>query len=156
MARINVGVNPKYLSDQHLVAESVEITMITGALRKDGYVVKGKIPNKFPMGTGHMNFFKNKLVYLKRRLDSVNDEMYNREFKPGTHIDLKLFPTKLKNDWTPTLQDSMLVRKRIADRLITRVNGLPASRLHRYRRRHLGWYNKTLGNIIINSELHNV
>ena len=75
MARVNVGLNPKLLSDQHLVAESVEITMITGSLRKDGYVIKGKVPDKFPMGTGHINFFKNKLVYLKRRLDDVNNEM---------------------------------------------------------------------------------
>ena len=37
MARVNVGVNPKYLADQWLIAESVEITMITGSLRKNKY-----------------------------------------------------------------------------------------------------------------------
>lgn len=156
MARVNVGLNPKLLSDQHLVAESVEITMITGSLRKDGYVIKGKVPDKFPMGTGHINFFKNKLVYLKRRLDDVNNEMIRRGFNPGTKINLNEFPKNLHGDWKPDINDSMILRERVADRLITRANGKSASRLHRYGRRYIGWYNKCLGNKIINSELYYV
>ena len=42
MARVNCGIEPLYLSDQHLIAESVEITMITGGLRKNGYKIKTK------------------------------------------------------------------------------------------------------------------
>jgi hypothetical protein len=80
MARVNVGINPVYLADQHLVAESVEITMITGGLRKNGYKVKSPIPPKFKLGEGHINFFKNKIRYLERRLREVNGEMYNRQF----------------------------------------------------------------------------
>lgn len=153
MARVNVGLDPKLLSDQHLVAESVEITMITGSLRKDGYVIKGKVPNKFPMGTGHINFFKNKLKYLKRRLDVVNNEMIRRGFNPGTNIDLNEFPTELHGDWKPDMNDSMILRVRVADRLITRSNGKSATRLHRYNKRYLGWFSKCLGDKIIKSEL---
>ena len=153
MARVNVGLDPKLLSDQHLVAESVEITMITGSLRKDGYVIKGKVPDKFPMGTGHINFFKNKLVYLKRRLDDVNNEMIRRGFNPGTKIDLDEFPVELQGDWTPTMEDSIILRERVADRLLTRANGKSATRLHRYNKRYLGWYSKCLGSKIIKSEL---
>ena len=153
MARVNVGLDPKLLSDQHLVAESVEITMITGSLRKDGYVIKGKVPDKFPMGTGHINFFKNKLVYLKRRLDEVNKEMIRRGFTPGTDINLSEFPVEFHGDWTPTMEDSIILRKRVADRLITRANGKSATRLHRYNKRYLGWYSKCLGEKIIKSEL---
>jgi hypothetical protein len=156
MARVNVGVDPKLLSDQHLVAESVEITMITGALRKDEYVIKGKVPDKFPMGTGHINFFKNKLKYLKRRLDVVNEEMIRRGFNPGTNIDLNEFPDILCNDWTPSSEDSKILRVRVADRLITRANGKSATRLHRYNKRYLGWFSKCLGDKIINSELYYV
>ena len=156
MARVNVGLNPKLLSDQHLIAESVEITMITGSLRKEGYIIKGKIPNKFPMGTGHINFFKNKLVYLKRRLDDVNNEMRNRGFNPGTKINLDEFPKNLHGDWKPNLQDSMILRERVADRLITRSNGKSATRLHRYNKRYLGWFSKDLGMKIINSKLYYV
>ena len=69
---INFGINPKYLSDQHLIAESVEITMITGALRKDGYVIKGSVPDEYCLGKGHINFFKPRILYLKDRLEEVN------------------------------------------------------------------------------------
>jgi hypothetical protein len=156
MARVNVGVNPKLLSDQHLVAESVEITMITGALRRDDYVIKGKVPETFPMGKGHINFFKNKLMYLVRRLNAVNKEMLRRGFNPGTHIEIEEFPEHLHGDWTPNVHDTKILRERIADRLLTRANGKPANRLHRYQRKHIGWYNKQLGNKIINSELYYV
>ena len=153
MARVNVGLNPNLLSDQHLVAESVEITMITGNLRLNEYKLKTTIPTKFPMGKGHINFFKDKLVYLKRRLDEVNKEMIRRGFTPGTKIDLTEFPVEFHGDWTPTMEDSIILRERVADRLLTRANGKSATRLHRYNKRYLGWYSKCLGNKIINSEL---
>jgi hypothetical protein len=63
MARVNVGINPKLLSDQHLVAESVELTMITGNLRIYNYKLKSPTPLKFSLGKGHMNFFKDKIIY---------------------------------------------------------------------------------------------
>lgn len=119
MARINAGINPKYLSDQHLIAESVEITMITGALRKDGYVIKGSVPDEYCLGKGHINFFKPKILYLKDRLNEVNLEMKNRGFEPGTKINLLEFAgnkCQVKN-WQPKFEDTCLVRQRIIERL---------------------------------------
>lgn len=119
MARVNSGINPKFLSDQHLIAESVEITIITGALRKDGYVIKSQVPENYCLGKGHINFFKNKILYLKDRLEEVNQEMINRGFKPGTSINLLEFPCekKLCKMWSPTFKDTCLVRQRIIERL---------------------------------------
>lgn len=117
MSRINVGCNPIYLTDQHLIAESVEITMITGALRKDGGIIKGKVPDKFTLGTGHINFFKSRLEYLKNRLQTVNDEMRRRGFKVGTTLNTDEFKPILRADWKPSLVDSVQVRLRIEDRL---------------------------------------
>lgn len=121
MARINSGINPKYLSDQHLIAESVEITMITGALRKDGYMIKGSVPDEYCLGKGHINFFKPKILYLKDRLDEVNLEMKRRGFEPGTKIDPVDFPARSYvnhwNSWQPKFKDSCLVRQRIIERL---------------------------------------
>lgn len=154
MARVNIGVHPKYLSDQHLIAESVEITMITGSLRKNKYEIKSAIPKNFVMGKGHMNFFKNKILYLKKRLDIVNEEMRDRGFNPGTHIDLEEYPKHLINDWEPTLEESLVLRYRIGDRLLVRSNGKTANRLHRYRGRYIGWYNRELRELIIKSELN--
>lgn len=118
MARINSGINPKYLSDQHLIAESVEITMITGALRKDGYMIKGSIPDEYCLGKGHINFFKPRIVYLWHRLEEVNNEMKRRGFKPGTKIDLFEFNSVLPSKpFEPKFEDTCLVRQRIIERL---------------------------------------
>ncbi len=132
MARVNVGVNPKYLSDQHLIAESVEITMITGNLRLNDYIIKSKIPQLFKLGKGHINFFKNKLLYLHNRLSEVNNEMDNRNFKNSTIIKLEEFPIELINNWIPEMESSQIVRSRIVERLFN-----PKSKkinLHRYHR----------------------
>lgn len=118
MARVNVGVPPQYLSDQHLIAESVEITMITGSLRKNGFKVKSPIPEELNIGTGHINFFKNKLIYLQRRLEAVNLELTTRGIKNSTKIDLFEFPKEYVNDWRPSQRDSDVIRERIYDRLI--------------------------------------
>ncbi len=118
MSRVNSGCNPKYLSDQHLIAESVEITMITGSLRKDGYVIKGSVPHEFCLGKGHINFFKPKVQYLKERLEEVNNEMIHRGFNPGTKIELFEFNQLLPSQpYVPSFKDSCLVRSRIIERL---------------------------------------
>lgn len=132
MARVNIGLNPKLLSDQHLVAESVEITMITGGLRLHNYKIKGEIPNKFPMGKGHINFFKNKLLYLSIRLAEVNAEMVRRGFKPGTFIDLEEFPEELHGAWNPSWEDTNILRARIIDRVHYPKSGKVGRDYHRY------------------------
>ena len=122
MARVNSGIQPVFLSDQHLIAESVEITMIVGALKKDKWFIKGSVPDKFCLGKGHINFFKPKILYLKDRLTEVNLEMKNRGFKSSTFINLLEveFPQGNifgKAYWEPSFQDTCLVRQRIIERL---------------------------------------
>ena len=66
-----------------------------------------------------MNFFKNKLVYLQRRKVALVDEMKNRGFTVNyPALDLSGVPDKFMNDWQPVLVDSMIVRARIAERLL--------------------------------------
>lgn len=132
MARVNIGVHPRYLADQHLIAESVEITMITGGFKKNKFILKSPIPKEFALGTGHINFFKNKLLYLKNRLDLVNNEMIYRGFNPGTHLDLSEFPSQFVNDWSPSEKDSNIIRERIISRLITRSRGQKGLGYYRY------------------------
>lgn len=122
MARVNVGISPVYLSDQHLIAESVEITMITGALKKDKWFIKGSVPKQFCLGKGHINFFKPKPLYLKDRLTEVNEEMKRRGFNPTTKINLMEFEFPQgqifgKSYWEPSFEDSCIVRQRIIERL---------------------------------------
>lgn len=156
MARVNVGLNPKLLSDQHLVAESVEITMITGNLRMNGYKLKTPTPKEFSLGKGHINFFKDKLGYLQKRLTAVNTEMKRRGFKPGTHIDLNEFPTHFRNDWQPSYKDTKQLRERVADRLLNPKNGKKGDVYHRYEGRVIGEGIEHFHNNILNSELYYV
>ena len=130
--RVNIGVNPKYISDQHLIAESVEIIMITGGLKKHGFKIKSEIPSKFSMGVGHINFFKNKIKYLNRRLLEVNMELQFRGVDAKTAINELEYPLQLVNDWTPSIEDSIIIRNRIAERLITPLKA--RKNFHRYKK----------------------
>ena len=156
MARVNVGLNVKLLSDQHLIAESVEITMITGGLRMHGYKIKGIIPNQFSLGRGHINFFKNKLLYLTKRLEEVNGEMLRRGFKPGTRIDLSEFPTELCNDWKPSYTDTMVLRQRVVHRLREPKSGRKANEFHRYEGKFIGELMDVFCDNILTSDVYYV
>lgn len=132
MARVNVGISPEFLSDQHLIAESVEITMITGSLRKNDYRIKSPIPDKLKMGTGYINFFKNKIWYLAYRLEKVNEELLlNRGITMRTEINCQEFPEDLVKYWEPTMIDSLEVRNRVYDRLLHPLRAKPG--FHKYR-----------------------
>ena len=156
MARVNVGVNPKYLADQHLIAESVEITMITGGLRKNGYVIKSLVPPKFKLGTGHINFFKNKIRYLNARLLEVNAEMVNRGIKPGTYLTLSEYPDELVNNWNPDNDASDIIRNRIVERLKSPLNGKKGGDYYRYRSKLIGEDMDKFCNTLLRSELYSV
>jgi len=138
MARVNVGVNPRYISDQHLIAESVEIIMITGGLKHQNFKIKSKIPDIFNLGTGHINFFKNKILYLKKRLDEVNKELLRRDFHPSTNINLSEYPIELINDWKPDLKSTEIIRKRIIERLLNPKSGVDGKVFHKYCRKSIG------------------
>ena len=76
--RVNV-IQPKYLADQHLVAEYREIKMGPKALSKSLYskngVNKNRISKEYTLNTGHTYFFYDKNKFLERRLKLVIEEM---------------------------------------------------------------------------------
>jgi deoxyribonuclease (pyrimidine dimer) len=114
MVRINL-INPRNLSDQHLIAEYNEILMLLGYVKK--YPKTGEIPSEYTLGKGHMLFFKNKLKYLKKRHEMIKKEMKKRGFKADKTIRLGNFSQKLVNDWRPSSKDKPLIRKRLVDRI---------------------------------------
>jgi deoxyribonuclease (pyrimidine dimer) len=114
MVRINL-INPKLLSDQHLVAEYNEILMLLGHVRKHPRIVSQ--PSSFCLGRGHINFFKNKLLYLKERHERLKVEMINRGFKPEKSIDLGGFDNNLLNSWSPKEEDFLVIKKRILGKI---------------------------------------
>tara|TARA_Y100001963_G_scaffold64231_1_gene89562 strand:- start:257 stop:667 length:411 start_codon:yes stop_codon:yes gene_type:complete len=123
MTRINI-VNPSELTDQHLIAEYREITMVPAALNrtlnsKSGYQEK-KVSDRYTLNTGHVYFFYNKGKYLHRRYDELIREMRLRGFTPDSN---RVFPYKvfidndLYNDWTPTMEDYKIIRERIQQKI---------------------------------------
>jgi len=99
MVRINL-LEPKKLSDQHLIAEYDEILMLIAYIKK--FPLIENIPDSYRLGKGHMTFFKDKLIYLKKRHESLKKEMKLRNFK---------------NDWSPSKKDYSIIKDRIISRL---------------------------------------
>lgn len=130
MARINVGVNPKYLSDQHLLAEAVEILMVVGSLKKQKFFLKKPTPKQFKLGTGHIRFFWDKILYLNRRLSYVKNEIVNRGMQTNHEIDVSEIPLDLLNDWNPNEADFTLLKNRISERLKSPLKG--GKNFHKY------------------------
>jgi deoxyribonuclease (pyrimidine dimer) len=120
MVRINL-INPKYLADQHLIAEYNEILMLLGYVKRNPKLEIHKIPLDYKLGSGHILFFKNKLKYLKKRFELIKKEMKKRGFSGKIKIDLKKFNKKLVNDWNPSNLDKKIIKKR----LIYKINLKP-------------------------------
>ena len=128
MTRINI-VNPSELTDQHLIAEYREITMVPGSLKrtlvsKIGYK-ENKVPKKYTLNTGHVYFFYNKGKYLYKRYQEIVIEMKRRGFNPDKN---RKFPkdifinNNLYKDWMPTMEDYKIIRQRIAERIAAKPN----------------------------------
>ena len=117
MVRINL-INPKNLADQHLLAEHVEILMLfTSALKYD----KDKVPNDFRLGKGHINFFKNKLEYLKQRFLNIQEEMRERGYMTDANIQNYTFEKEQLGNFSPSQQDFKVIK----DRLLEKINEKP-------------------------------
>lgn len=124
MVRINL-IHPKKLADQHLIAEYNEILMLLGYIERYPIIkmIKGKseIPEEYTLNKGHILFFKDKLLYLKKRHTNIKNEMKKRGFKTNITIDLKKYPKNLHNDWRPKEKDFLIIRERI----IWKINKKP-------------------------------
>ena len=119
--RINV-INPKYLTDQHLVAEYREMKMITyyyvkSSLTKDG-IDKSRISERYTLSTGHAYMWYDKFGYIDKRFKSVCKEMRKRNFKCDyDKLDYRGIPKSAFGDFVPTIEDIEVNLSRIIDRL---------------------------------------
>jgi deoxyribonuclease (pyrimidine dimer) len=114
MVRVNI-INPKYLADQHLVAEYNEILMLVAYIKK--YPSLSNIPIKYCLGKGHMKFFKNKVLYLAKRHETLKKEMNKRVFIATKKIKLSDFRLNNKKDWKACSEDKEVIKKRLIEKL---------------------------------------
>lgn len=113
MTRINTGVCPSKLSGKHLIAEHREIKRIPNCIAKGKYNMKN-IPEHFKLGTGHVKFFYNKLLYLKKRYVKLYQECIKRGYNVQNYIGAwDNVPNDLMNDYTPTKEAKKLIEDRI-------------------------------------------
>jgi len=117
MTRINVGIPPAELVNQHLIAEHREIKRIPNCIAKGKYKMEG-IPDRFKLGSGHVKFFYNKLLYLKNRYVSLYNECVKRGFNVQNYISAwDNVPQELMNDYKPTEIDREIIIERINEKL---------------------------------------
>lgn len=117
--RCNAGVPPYILTDQHLIAEYRELMIPVGQLKSLGWQTKTPIPEKLALGKGHVSFWRDKQIYLKRRHEGLVEEMKKRGFQVNySFFDLSTIPERWVGDWQPSAEDSYLLRSRIWERFL--------------------------------------
>ena len=84
MTRINL-VPPAELCDQHLLAEHRELTRIPNAVAKGKFSLKGQ-PSDYKLGEGHVRFFFNKLMFLKKALRSSARRVLGSRFSSAIFL----------------------------------------------------------------------
>ena len=109
MTRVNL-VSPDVLWDEHLIAELREIPRIPNAVFSGK--IKSQPPSEFKLGQGHVLFFTDKLVWLKKRYN----ELYLESLKRGFNV-IYRFPSVFGHiEWEPSGIDIQLSCDRIAER----------------------------------------
>lgn len=124
MTRINATIPPSNLSDQHLIAEYVEIGGVSSVYRKrlESGKSSNDIPEKFTLGRGHVKFFLNKPLDIIKRFVNLKDEMLKRGFEaniPVSYIYDNFMPDNIlySTYYRYTQEDRELIRNRVIERL---------------------------------------
>lgn len=117
MTRINCGIPPWELEQEHLIAEHREIKRIPNCVAKGRFNMKGQ-PKEFTLGEGHVKFFYDKLGYLKQRYEELYANCIERNIKVQYYGDAwDNIPSNLMGHYVPTDRDRAIIRERIAERL---------------------------------------
>lgn len=123
MTRINV-VPVTELCDKHLLAEYRELPRVF-ALATAWYNRGGDVedlPAVYTLGTGHVKFFYDKLLWCFNRQFYLYGECLARGFKVNMDVErgramFEAAPLVLFEDYTPTPHALRINRKRIAQRI---------------------------------------
>lgn len=116
MTRINV-VPVSNLPDKFLMAEYREITRVYRLVWKQQLSNKTpKIPDSYRLGTGHVTFFYDKLLFINKRYLELTKELYERNFNIspiGIDILILGLDSNWFNDYTPTTEAIAINQERL-------------------------------------------
>ena len=122
MTRINT-VHPSDLTNEWLLAEWRELPRIPNTILAGKAVVNLKaIPANYKLGTGHVLFFYNKLIYLQKRHALICNELDKRNIKRDVNVCVSLdnlnsvHKQALCNDWKPSQADHGVLIERLQER----------------------------------------
>ncbi len=124
--RCNVGVPPKILLDQHLIAEYRELLIPYAQLihlmkkhpSKHMNSFLTDIPFNFKLGKGHVIFWRNKNQYLRERHAALVGEMKRRNFHPKLkYWSVSQTVKETEGDWECSEKDTTILRNRILERV---------------------------------------
>lgn len=124
MTRINVGIDPKELCDQHLIAETAK--ELPPQL---GRVPRGRVPDRFTLDTGHANWCALRQVSLNLRYWALMDECAYRGFSVADHS------VDLANCCMWSSRDERIARPLLIDRINLRLAKMWSYGEERYRPR---------------------
>ena len=118
MTRINAGIPPKILTDQHLLAEHREIKRLPAVFAKNP--IPTGIPEEFTLGTGHVKFFLDKGRYTLKRYKIIYAECIKRGFEISDYSqnwEVYRQHPKYNKDYKETPDALKLLVNRISERL---------------------------------------
>lgn len=127
MTRINAGLNPKYFTDEQLLAEHREIKRIPWFLSRALYnsceqTILNSIPKKFSLQEGHIKFFYDKQTFLLRRYKLIYNECLSRGFNvtdlSGSWDKVISLDDRFWQDWEPSHQDNVQVARRMQKKIL--------------------------------------
>ena len=133
--RINV-VHPKYLTDQHLIAEGREIKMLPKmfikSLRSKGGL--GNFGGLYTLNKGHGKCLYDKFGFIQSRFEDLVTEIKSRGFKMSYDIlDLSQIPQEFFGDYKPT-PEALRIN---VERIKLRIHDKPS--WYRYRGHRMDW-----------------
>ena len=122
MTRINT-VKPEHLTNEWLLSEWRELPRIVNELEKHPQRFKLEdIPPQFKLDTGHVKFFRNKLLFLAKRHRELKRELRKRGIKHDKKIRVELhyLAPHIKmfgcNDWEASQRDHSILIERLEER----------------------------------------
>lgn len=123
MTRINL-IDPSLLDRRHLLAEYMELprvfTLVSVRLMKGHDVDVQTVPEAYCLGTGHVKFFYNKLLFLNNRQLCIIKELrrydYVLNFTSPLIRSYSHLPAYVWNDYTPTANALQLNIARLFER----------------------------------------